>query len=201
MGRSGTGILRGATGRTPHPGCSRPGYDKTMPVSTVQSVDDYLAHSYQPDREYIEGAVVERSVGERDHSELQTELATYLNARRRQFGIRVFVEQRIQIAPTRYRIPDICVVLGSRPTELVFTSPPLICMEVLSKDDRVEDVRRRINDYLGFGVGYVWVIDPRSRRAWAHTAAGSREVEDGVLRTEIEKIEIPLPAIFASLEE
>ena len=172
-----------------------------MPVSTVQSVDDYLASSYQPDREYIEGAVVDRNVGERDHSELQTELATYLNVCRRQFGIRVFVEQRIQIAPTRYRIPDICVVLGSRPTELVFTSPPLICMAVLSKDDRVEDIRRRINDYLGFGVGYVWVIDPRSRRAWAHTAAGSREVEDGVLRTKIEKIAIPLPAIFASLEE
>ena len=183
------------------PGRSRAGYDNTMPVSTVQSVDDYLASTYQPDREYIEGAIVERSVGERDHSELQTELATYLNVRRQQFGIRVFVEQRIQIAPTRYRIPDICVVLGSRPTELVFTRPPLICMEVLSKDDRVEDVRRRVNDYLGFGVAYVWVIDPRSRRAWAHTAAGSQEIEDGVLRTEVEKIEIPLPEIFASLEE
>ena len=39
------------------PGRSRPGYDKTMPVSTVQSVDDYLASSYQPDREYIEGMI------------------------------------------------------------------------------------------------------------------------------------------------
>ena len=55
------------------PGRSRAGYDNTMPVITVQSVDDYLASTYQPDREYIEGAIVERSVGERDHSELQTE--------------------------------------------------------------------------------------------------------------------------------
>ncbi len=173
---------------------------KGMPSGTLTSVREYRATSYRPDREYVDGVLWERSMGERDHSELQTELAAWLNVRRRRLGIHVFVEQRIQVSPTRYRVPDICVTRGDRPTELVFTNPPFVCIEILSKDDRDSDLRERIEDYLRFGVSYCWVINPRSRRAWAHTRDGSMEVTDGMLRTDGPVIEVPLPEIFKELE-
>lgn len=171
-----------------------------MPSGTLIAASEYRSTSYHPDREYIDGVVVERSLGERDHSELQTELATWLNARRRRLGIHVFVEQRVQVSPTRYRIPDICVTTGERPAELVFTRPPFVCIEVLSKDDREAEIHERINDYLRLGVAYCWVLDPRSRRVWVHTSDARTEVLDGILRTENPAIEVPLKEIFAELD-
>ena len=32
--------------------------------------------------------------------------------RRKKWGINVVVEQRVQVSPKRFRIPDVCVVLG-----------------------------------------------------------------------------------------
>ncbi len=171
-----------------------------MPSGTLISANEYRSTSYHPDRDYVDGVVVARSLGERDHSELQTELATWLNARRRKLGIHVFVEQRVQVSPTRYRIPDICVTTGGRPSELVFTRPPFVCIEVLSKDDREADVHERIDDYLRLGVPYCWVLDPRSRRVWVHTSEARSEVLDGTLRTENPVIVLPLGDIFSELD-
>jgi len=170
-----------------------------MASVAVVSLEEYLSTSYRPDREYIDGVILERNLGERDHSELQTEISTYLNVRRKRFGIHVFVEQRIQVSPTRFRVPDICVVAGPRPVEQVFTRPPFLCIEVLSPEDRVGATEERIEDYLVFGVRYVWVINPKTRRAYVHTAEGVREAKDDVLRTESPEIVVPLGEILAEL--
>ncbi len=168
-------------------------------ATTLVSVEQYLSTSYSPDREYVDGVIVERNLGELDHSSLQTELSFWLRSRREKLGIWVFVEQRVQVKPTHFRVPDICVVVDSKPKEPIFTRPPFICIEILSKDDRMTDVQDKIDDYLTFGVRYVWVLDPIRRRAWVHTAAGSYEAKDGVLRTENPEIAVPLAEIFAAL--
>ena len=170
-----------------------------MASVAVVSLEEYLSTSYRPDREYIDGVILERNLGERDHSELQTEISTYLNVRRKRFGIHVFVEQRIQVSPTRFRVPDVCVVAGPKPVEQVFTRPPFLCIEVLSPEDRAGATEERIEDYLAFGVRYVWVINPKTRRAYVHTAEGVREAKDGVLRTESPEIVVPLEEILAEL--
>ena len=61
-------------------------------------------------------------------------------------------------------------------------------------------MQQRIDDYLAFGVRYVWVIDPSSRRAWVHTAEGVREAKDRILRAENPDITLPLAEIFAEME-
>ena len=94
-----------------------------MELQTLITVSEYLSTSYRPDREYLEGTVTERNAGERDHSRVQTDLSTFLNVRADAWGIRVFVEQRVQVKPTRFRIPDICVVAGPEPEEQILTSP------------------------------------------------------------------------------
>ena len=174
-------------------------YPKTMASTAIVSVREYLSASYRPDREYIDGIILERNLGERDHSEVQTNLSSWLHSRHKELGIWVYVEQRVQVKPSRFRVPDICVVAGPKPLEQVFTQPPLICIEILSKDDRAGEMQERIDDYLAFGVRYVWVVNPTTRRAYVHTTAGTREAKDGVLRTENPEIVAPLAEIFSSL--
>src|SRR5579859_200153 len=107
-----------------------------MPASTLVSVEEYLNTSYDPDCDYVDGRVVERNLGELDHSSLQTEIAFYFRSRRKQWRTHAFVEQRVQVSRTRFRIPDICVLVGAFPTEQIFRTPPFLAIEVLSKKDR-----------------------------------------------------------------
>ena len=85
---------------------------------------------------------------------------------------------------------------GSKPTEQILTNPPIICIEILYKDDRISAMQERISDYLKFGVRYVWVVDPYSRTAWTYTSEGAVEVKDWVLRTKDPDIEMPLSEIL-----
>src|SRR2546430_13689137 len=39
----------------------------------------------------------------------------------------------------------------------------------LFRSDRAEEVQEKIDDYLAFGVGYVWVANPRTRRGYVYT--------------------------------
>jgi hypothetical protein len=55
----------------------------------------------------------------------------------------------------------------------------------------------RIGDYLNFGVPHVWLLDPRTKRAYDHTAGGVYECRDGVLRMENPKIAVSLSEIFS----
>ena len=69
-------------------------YSQYMERGTLISVDEYLATNYRPDREYIDGALLERNVGERAHSRLQTVLTAYLFGREK-LGFHVSTEQRV----------------------------------------------------------------------------------------------------------
>jgi Uma2 family endonuclease len=171
-----------------------------MPSRTLVSVEEYLHTSYSPDCDYVDGAIVERNVGETDHSDCQGRIYAYFLNRSRQLRVYPLVEQRVQVSRTRFRIPDVSVVLGLRPTEQILSTPPLICVEILSKDDRMAYMQEKIDDYMQFGVSYVWVVDPGTRRAWVYTKDGCHEAKDGILRTENPAIELPLPEIFQVLE-
>ncbi len=107
-------------------------------------MEEYLSTSYRPDCDYVDGQVLERNFGEYDHSRLQTAVAMCLWARRTQWGIEVLVEHRVQVKPNRFRIPDVCVILG-KPGEQILTKPPFICIEVLSPEDRMIRMEERID--------------------------------------------------------
>jgi Uma2 family endonuclease len=168
-----------------------------MATGTLISVEEYLATSYEPDCDYVEGRIEERNLGEFDHSSLQTAVAVYFGSRQKQLGITVVVEQRVQVSPRRFRIPDVCVVLGKN-TEQIFRKPPFLCIEILSPEDRMKRVQERIDDYLAMGVAYVWVFDPSTRHVYVATSeTGLQEFKGDVLRTENPTLELPLAEIFS----
>jgi Uma2 family endonuclease len=138
---------------------------------------------------------VERNLGEVDHSDVQTALAHYLRTHYKK-QVWAGVAARVQVKKTRFRIPDVTVMLGSKPSERIIRRPPAIAIEVLSPDDRAGDLEEKINDYLAFGIPCVWVINPETRRAYVHTPKGSHEAKDGILRAESAGLEVPLSELF-----
>lgn len=172
-----------------------------MSASLLVSEQEYLTTSYEPDCEYDDGELQERNVGEQPHSILETAFGSFFFERRKRFRVRVLTEQRIRIAPRKYRVPDVCVYKEPAPRDRIFSTPPFIAIEILSPEDRMSRVRKKIDEYLAFGVAYVWLVDPDTRRADVYTTSGFYEVKDGVLRTEDPAIEVPLAELFQALDE
>jgi Uma2 family endonuclease len=147
------------------------------------SIEQYLNTSYHPDREFVDGVIVERNLGERTHSAAQGEVIVYFAARTAEYGIKVFPGVRVQVSPTRIRVPDVTIIKKSQVQGEIFTAPPHLCIEILSKDDTMLYMQEKIDDYLSFGVPYIWIINPRLRKGYVATKAGVVEAESGILAT------------------
>lgn len=159
------------------------------------AVEQYLASLWRPDQELINGRLVERSLGLKDHSSLQTELILWFSDPERA-SFAVFPSLRIRVREDRFRVPDICVLDKPEPDEQVRSTPPFICVEVLSAEDTWRVTQDRLDDLLDMGVPNVWSIDPSTRRAWRITHAGHLEVLDGILRTTDGRVALPLAELF-----
>jgi Uma2 family endonuclease len=159
-------------------------------MPTAVSMEEYLGTTYRPDCEYVDGELLERNVGEWDHSRLQTLLAGYIFEREQEWGVVVVTALRVQVKAGRIRVPDITVVAAPASGTPILLDPPLLCIEILSRDDRMGEMQERIQDYLAFGVPHVWVLDPKARRGFIYTVEGMTEAKDGVLRAA--QISVPL---------
>ena len=167
-----------------------------MSTGTTFSLEEYLATAYEPDCDFVDGCLEERNAGEWDHGRLQLKIGAYFLAHYEARGMRVVPELRIRVSAGRVRIPDLCVFLTD-PQQRVPSTPPFLCIEILSPEDRMSRLEVRINDYLAMGVDWVWVLDPETRQVYAATRDdGFREVKTGVLRTESPVIEMPLADVF-----
>jgi Uma2 family endonuclease len=171
-----------------------------MTATGVQiSLDEYLSTIYDPDCEYVDGELIERNMGESDHSALQGIILALLYSRRREWGIHVFPELRVQVAATRYRIPDLCVT-KQKVRGKILREPPFLCIEILSPEDRVSRMEVKIDDYLAFGVRHVWLIDPGKKKAWSYASEGKRE-SSTVLTTVDPRLTLSLDEVFMALED
>ena len=166
-----------------------------MATRALIPVEVYLTTVYRPDCDYVDGEVLERNLGERDHSYIQGALVSYFFVRRKSWALEVFPEQRLQVRPNRFRIPDLCVVLGGT-KEKIFTAPPFLCVEILSPDDRMPRVWERLRDYFEMGVPNVWVIDPENCVAHIATPSGDLHRAAESLRTTDPVLDVPLSEIF-----
>jgi len=167
-----------------------------MSTTALVSVQEYLATSYRPDRDFVEGELQERNVGELEHSLLQTAIVAWFWARKNEWNILPLVEQRVQVAPNRFRVPDVTVLRASQTREPIVTVPPLILIEVLSKDDSLRSMRERVDDYLKFEVQHVWILDPATKRAYVCTRTAFQEPERGELAVPNTPIRLVLGEVF-----
>ena len=66
---------------------------------------------------------------------------------------------RVQTGAHRFRVADIAIVASGAPRERILSTPPLIVIEILPPEDRVDRYKERLDDYRKMGVRNVWVID------------------------------------------
>jgi len=168
-------------------------------TSTSIPLSEYLSTSYQPDREWVDGELRERNMGEGAHSIVQAFLIGLFRQYRQEWQVRVHPEQRVQTSFQHYRVPDLCLVRANEPLERVMTKPPMLCVEILSWNDRMTELDERVEDYLSMGVPVVWIIDPRRRKAFLADFNGRRSVS--VLGVAGTLIQVPVQDIFAELDE
>lgn len=162
-------------------------------------VQRYLDRVYRPDREYIDGVVERRNVGEYDHADIQQVVLLALLEQGRPHGYRAMQELRVQVAETRFRIPDVCLLPAGLRTPII-RQAPLLCVEVLSPRDRIAAMRERCEDFLRMGVPVVWIFDPQRRVAYTLTHEAFTEHRSGELRLAEPPIVLDVEGIFSSLD-
>jgi Uma2 family endonuclease len=149
------------------------------------SVEEYLNSSWRPDREYVDGVLVERSVPTIAHSLLQALLIEFFSRFRRQFRFLALPEVRTQIIErARYRIPDVLLCPVPVPEGKVIDVVPWAVIEILSPEDSMQEQLERFRDYAGLGVGVIVLLDPERLAAY-------RFEDDSLIRTRFTELRLP----------
>lgn len=176
-------------------------YMAAAPAPVHVSLYEYLHSDYQPDVDFVDGVLEERNLGEFDHADLQGELVTLFRTHRNDWHVSAYPELRVQVGPTRYRVPDVCVLRADQPRTAIVQQAPLLCIEILSPEDRFARIRTRCDDYLKMGVAEAWIFDPADRVAMVLHHDGTMTTHrEGVLGLEGTSIEIPLAELFRVLD-
>lgn len=164
------------------------------------SIEEYLRTSYKPDVDFVDGVIQERHLGEFEHATFQAAIASWFWVHRAVWAIHPVTEQRIRVAANRVRICDVTVLRADAPREKVTETAPLICIEILSPEDRLSRAKIVLSDYLAMGVANVWLIDPIYRSAWTFDAAGLHEADVTNLTVANTPIRLDLTEAFAALD-
>ena len=164
------------------------------------SIEEYLRTSYHPDADYVDGEIEERNLGEFEHARLQLLIGAFFASREKDWHIRGVVEQRIRITSSRVRVCDLALLRADAPREKVTETPPLICIEIMSTEDRLSRAKVVLADYFAIGVPNIWLIDPIRRSAFTFDANGLQEADPKNLTVANKPIRLDLTEAFAAID-
>jgi Uma2 family endonuclease len=123
----------------------------------------YLRSSeYEPDAEYVDGTVVERSMGEFDHAAWQRTVMKWFLLHEDTWNIFVLPGLRVQVKPGQFRVPDVTVIDQNHTLSIdrYITEPPVAIFEILSPEDSMVRVMAKLEEYSEMGIGQIWLINP-----------------------------------------
>jgi hypothetical protein len=164
-----------------------------MRAEAAISVREYPLTSFCPDCDYLDGVVVERNPGEYEHAKSTRAVLVHFHLRRKEWGVHVLPERRIQVSPTRFRVPDVCSLAGPDPQKQILGTRPFLCIAMLSPEDRLSAMQARVGDFLSMGMPYIFTLDPKDRRA-RRCNEGLHQVNE--LRTKNPTVLVPIEALF-----
>jgi Uma2 family endonuclease len=163
------------------------------------SVEEYLRTPFRPDVDFVDGVIEERNLGEFDHARLQGVLLRLLGDREEEWDVYVSPELRVQVSATRFRVPDICITDARLEVEQIVRRAPLLCVEVVSPEDRLPRILTRASEFHAMGVRLVWVFDPETQKVWISKREGVQEWSEGMLTVPGTRIELDPMLAFAKM--
>jgi Uma2 family endonuclease len=168
--------------------------------TTLISLEEYLQTSYKPDCDFVDDHLEERNVGQFDHNRIQALVLAWFMSQEKLWNMVAVPEQRTRVSGRRVRIPDVCLIRADTPREQVSETPPLLCVEVMSPEDRLSRTTKVLDDFAAMGVEHLWIIDPRDRVGYIYQAGGRlQQVEDRLVIPGT-PIYLDLPTLFAALD-
>jgi Uma2 family endonuclease len=155
-------------------------------ASTPLTIEEYLATSYEPECEYVDGKLIPKPMGTREHGHLQLRLGRLLYRFEASGHCQVISEQSVRVREQVVLIPDVCLLPADNVEEGVVTTPALVCIEILSPSDRFSYTLKKCDEYLRWGVLACWILEPKEKKAWLYDSTGLHLIpRDGFLRTGI----------------
>jgi Uma2 family endonuclease len=126
--------------------------------------EQYLNMTFEHDAEFVHGEIVERSMPDYIQGKIAFLLAQALVPVTRSHRLYPCFEVRMRVAADIYRLPDVSVFAEEEPSQSVPSKPPLLVVEIVSKDDRHHDLMEKLEEYRAWDVPNIWVIDPLAKR-------------------------------------
>lgn len=169
----------------------------------LTSLDEYLHSAYEPDREFVDGVLLERRAGTQRHGMLQAILAMFFGQYRKLHRIGVFTGTRLLVdaASGRHRIPDVMVLKAPYAQGKVVVDAPVVVVEIKSPDDTFDDIVDRCFDYEKLMVGDIILMDPDNKRAWLFKNGNWQLLAGATIPLQGLAIDFPFSQLFAELDE
>jgi Uma2 family endonuclease len=149
----------------------------TPGAATEQDVSIALMEPRKRICELIDGVLVEKAVGDRESL-----LAHYLGRRigevvdRDDLGVLLGEAGFFWLGGKQLRAPDVSFTPWSAfegdeiPEEAYWSVAPALAVEVLSPDNTIAEIDRKIGEFLAAGTKLFWVIDPADKTAKVYTS-------------------------------
>lgn len=140
-------------------------------------LDVYLRTAWEPDAEYVDGVIEERPMGEYDHSTWQHAIELWFSQHAKEWNIRVRPELRVQVTPGNFRVPDVTILDRNLPVEQIITHPPMAVIEILSPEDTIPKMLKKLREYQQMGIPTILVLDPGSDEHYRFSNFGLMPLE------------------------
>lgn len=110
----------------------------------------------------------------------------------------VMCDVLLRLSPTKYLLPDL--IAAAEFEDAYPTKPVLLCVEILSPDDRLGAALAKCEEYHDWGVPCCWVIDPIRETAWEYQAGREpvRLDRSGTLR--VQEFTVSLEELFSRVD-
>jgi Uma2 family endonuclease len=168
------------------------------PISVFVSEQEYLSTVYRPECDYIYGCLTDRNVGEYEHSSVMTTVMCALHECDTEREWYVLPACRTEVAPGRYRCPDVQVVSRLPKIDRIVRRPPLLVVEVISRHDTWQRLRTVFEDWLKMGVEHVWAFEPEAAIAYRVDERGMWRVREAELAVPGMPFRLNLQEMFAA---
>lgn len=136
-----------------------------MGTKTLISESEYLRMAFDgPEADYVDGEVQDRSMPTIFHSAAASWTHGMFFMASLKHPLFPRPELRIRVAPHRIRVVDLAVFAHTLPSNAVPTvDPPHVVVEIVSPDDRHDEIMEKLADYQHLGVLHIWLVDPALR--------------------------------------
>jgi Uma2 family endonuclease len=156
-------------------------------AAALVPIAEYLRTFDDTHCEYVDGVLIQKPMPTWMHAVLQAWISALIMRKYPQYLAGGEVHSRL--GKTEFRLPDIAVQRREiAEQESYAEQPPVLCVEILSPEDRAGALFEKCEGYHRWGVPVCWIIDPVTREAWTF----ERGAEPLPTRDELIALEIHL---------